>query len=160
MLFQKSEGIKFHNLCTATLRDAETNKVVQIEQAYNIVTDVGIRLMMDILGGLVGTVYNPISYGAVGTGATAAATTDVALVTELDRNPATYNRSGNTATLSVFFNTGDANGTLTEVGFFGGAATDTINTGTLFDRIVFGASITKSSLYTLTVEIDLIVVDT
>lgn len=160
MLIKKEEGIKFHNLCTATLRDAKTGEIRQVEQAYNVVTDVGIRLMMDRLGGLTGTVYNAISYGAVGTGNTAAATTDVVLGAEVERSPSTYNRSANTATLSVFFNTGEANSTLKEVGFFGGAATDTVNTGTLFDRIVFATPITKTSAYTLTIEIDLLVTDT
>jgi len=154
------EGLKFHNLCIATLRDAKTGEIIQQEKAYNTVVDVGIRLMMDLLGGQVGTIYQPITYGAVGMGTTAESTAQTTLVTELSRAVSSYSRSGNTATFSVFFNTGEANGTIWEIGFFGGDATSITNSGVMFDRIKLAASITKTSSYTLTIEVDVLVTDT
>lgn len=160
MIIKKREGLKFHNLCTATLHNAKTGEIVQQEKAYNTVVDVGIRLMMDRLGGLSGTIYNPITYGAVGTDNTAESTAQTTLIAELARSTSSYARSGNTATFSVFFNTGEANGTIWEIGFFGGDATSIADSGVMFDRIKLAASITKTSSYTLTIEVDVLATDT
>lgn len=160
MKITSKDGLKFHNLCTATLRNAITNEIVQQEKAYNTVVNVGIRLLMDRLGGEVGTIFNPITYGAVGTDSTAESTAQTNLIAELARAESSYARSGNTATFSVFFNTGEANGTIWEVGFFGGDATSMTNSGVMFDRVKLAASITKTSSYTLTVEVDVLATDT
>ncbi len=154
MDIHESEVIKFKNIIRLTLRDAKTGEIVKQVEQENLVVTVGKQLVLDRLGGLVGTIYGAITYGAVGTGTNAAAAGDTTLQTESARNAATYSRSGSTGTFSVFFNTSEANATIWEVGFFGGAATSTANSGTLYDRIKLAASIAKTSSYTLTVEVD------
>ena len=146
-----SERIKFNNKVTITLRDKKSNIVKQ--QIYkNLVTIIGFRLLLDMLGcsGETG-----ISYGAVGTDDTAAVESDITLGTESDRNQNVYTRSQSTGTYSVFFNTGDANGTLKEIGFFGNNASDTTDSGTLFNRIILDTPITKTTDYTLTLDLDI-----
>jgi len=146
-----SEIIKFNNKVTITLRDKKSNIVEQ--QTYkNLVTTIGFQLLLDILGcgGETG-----ISYGAVGTDDTAAAVGDTTLGSESDRNQNVYTRSQSTGTYSTFFNTGDANATLKEIGFFGDDASDTTDSGTLFNRVVLDTPITKTTDYTLTLDLDI-----
>ena len=146
-----SERIKFNNRITITLRDKKGN--IKDQQIYkNLVTTVGKRMLLDILGcnGETG-----ISYGAVGTDDTAAVVTDTTLGSESARNQSVYFRSQSTGTYSVFFNTSQANTTLKEVGFFGDNVSDTADSGTLFNRIILDTPITKTTDYTLTCDLDI-----
>ena len=159
MIIKKKEGLTFHNIITATLRNALTGEIVQQIKQHNVVTDVGIGLILDILGGKTGTLYSAITYGAVGTGTTAADITDTTLETESARNICTYSRVSKTGTFSVFFNTGEANVTIAEIGFFGGNATSITDSGILFNRIKLASTIGKTSDYTLTIEVDIVGAD-
>jgi len=146
-----SERIKFNNKVTITLRDKKSNIVEQ--QIYkNLVTTIGFRLLLNILGcnGETG-----ISYGAVGTDDTAALVGDTTLGSESARKQTVYYRSQSTGTYSVFFNTSQGNTTLKEVGFFGDDTTDTVDSGTLFNRIILDTPITKTTDYTLTCDLDI-----
>jgi len=147
-----SERLKFNNKITLTLKDIEGNIVKKITQK-NLVTTIGLRLVLDALG----NDKSGITYGAVGTGTTAAAVGDTTLETELDRNSSIYERSQTVGTFSVFFNTGEANGIITEIGFFGDDATTTSDSGTLFNHIILDSSITKTTDYTLTLDLDITV---
>jgi hypothetical protein len=89
---------------------------------------------------------------ALGTGTTAAASTQSALVTELDRNAATYAHTAGTKTLtfSAGFVAGDATGAITEAGVFNAATA-----GIMFDRVVFpvvnkGADDSLTAVFTFT----------
>jgi len=150
---QLNEPLKFNNTITLTLRD-KNNDIVDKRIQKNLVTTVGLRLVLDILGchGETG-----LTYCAVGTGNTAAVVGDTTLETELDRSTSVYTRSQSVGTYSVFFNTGEANGVITEIGFFGNDATSSADSGTMFNRIVLSNSITKITDYTLTIDLDIVI---
>jgi len=147
-----SERLKLNNIITLKLKDIEGNIVKKVSKK-NLVTTIGFRLVLDALG----NDKSGITYGAVGTGTTAAAVSDTTLETELDRNGSIYTRSQTVGTFSVFFNTGEANGIITEIGFFGDDATTTSDSGTLFNHIILDSSITKTTDYTLTLDLDITV---
>jgi len=92
-------------------------------------------------------------YGAVGTGVGTPAATDIALFSELARVLLASNtRSSNVVTMDFFFNSSQANGTLTEAGLFlqaGSAA----NSGQLLSHVLISES--KTSTMTMTMEFQL-----
>jgi hypothetical protein len=92
---------------------------------------------------------------AVGTGATAFAASQAALVTELTRQAATYAHTPGTKVFSftTTFAAGVATGTLTEAGVFNQATVG----GTMLDRVVFGGivkaagdALTQTFTFTMT----------
>jgi len=82
------------------------------------------------------------SHIAIGTDATAAATTDTALGAEVDRNAiVTDFATGAVATFKAFFGKSEANGnTIAEVGMF-----DQASGGTMFCRSVLSSTIAKDA---------------
>jgi hypothetical protein len=89
---------------------------------------------------------------AVGTGTTAAASTQTALVTEIKRNASAYAHTAGTKvfTFTASYAAGDATGALTEAGVFNAASG-----GTMFDRVVFpvvnkGADDSLTAVFTFT----------
>ncbi len=145
-----AEQVKFKNKIRVTLRDAKTGEIVQQIEKDNLIVTAGKQLVLDIMAGTLAK----LSYGAVGTSSTAAAAGDTQLGAETARQTITYSRSGTTGTYSVFFNTSEANATLAEVGFFGGAATAAANSGTLFNHIILSPTIVKTASYVLTIDLD------
>lgn len=92
-----------------------------------------------------------ITFGAVGTGTTDPNVADTKLVTEIARKSiSTVAFTLNVITVRTFFTTAEANGTLTEYGLFGEDASGSVDTGTLFERVLI--SRTKTSAKTLTIE--------
>ena len=92
-----------------------------------------------------------ITYAAVGTGITAPANADTQLASELFRKlVTTINNADNVLTVRIFFTTSEANGNIKEFGLFGEDASGTVDSGTLFERILFTK--TKTSSKTLTIE--------
>jgi hypothetical protein len=92
-----------------------------------------------------------ITYCAVGTNATAPVVGNTKLGTELDRVAVTsISNSSNVVSVISFFGASDANGTLTEIGHFGEAASATTDSGTMINHAVIG--ITKTSAKTMTTE--------
>ena len=87
-----------------------------------------------------------MSHIGVGTGTTASATGNTALVTEIARKAATFSHTTGTKTFQfeATFNAGEATGAITEAGVFNASTS-----GTLFDRVVF-AVINKGADDTLT----------
>lgn len=87
-------------------------------------------------------------YIAIGTGTTAAALTDTALGTEVDRNQiASKTDSVGVATFKAFFGKSEANGnTIAEVGLF-----DLASGGTMFCRAILSSTIAKTSTISLTI---------
>lgn len=144
--------LKFNNKIKATLKDAQTGEIINTVVTPNTVTNTGKQLLLDSLG----ETNIGIMHGAVGLGAGSTSAGTILLKTELARNPSIYVRAGQTGTFSVFFNTAQANsGAITEIGFFGGTSSYTsVNTGLMFNRILLTSGITKTSNYTLTVDLD------
>ena len=87
-----------------------------------------------------------MSYIAVGTGTTVAATGNTALVTEVLRKAATFSHTTGTKVFQfeATFNAGEATGAITEAGVLNAATA-----GTMLDRVVF-AVINKGADDTLT----------
>ena len=63
-----------------------------------------------------------LTHLGVGSGAADPALSDTALGTELDRNAITETLTGNQYIVEAFFGTGEANGTVREIGLFDAAA--------------------------------------
>lgn len=102
----------------------------------------------DFICNAIGAVSQPgeMSYIAVGTGSTAAAATQTALITQLAISAATYAHTAGTKvlTLTTTFAAGTATGAITEAGVFNAASA-----GTMLDRVVFSV-INKGADDTLT----------
>lgn len=131
------------------LRDSVTGKLKERHEIHNVVCDRGKNVLAARLNGET-TYTGIINYLAVGTGAATPASTDTQLVTELARTTVSSNsRVNNIATVTFFFNSASANGTLTEAGaFIDGTAS--ANSGQLFDHVSL-PSIVKTSAETLTI---------
>ena len=99
----------------------------------NLIVNVGFDFIADAIGKSASR-PSVMGYIALGTGTTAAAATQSALVTEIDRNAATYAHTAGTKTFTFTadFLAGDATGAITEAGVFNAATA-----GIMFDRVVF-----------------------
>jgi hypothetical protein len=100
---------------------------------YNLIVDTGKQGIADQLLAAP-TIPKPTHMG-IGTGATAPAAANTALVTETGtRQALTKTRSGNVVTNVATFGAGVGTGAITEAGIFTAATA-----GTMFSRIVFSA---------------------
>ena len=129
---------------TTEVRDAETGQLLQVQRKRNLVVNAGLNLIRDLLDG---DAPAGITHFAVGTGATAVAASQTALVTETFRAAVTQSISdAQQLTVKYFLPSGSANGgTLAEVGLFNAAST-----GTMFARAVLATTIAKTSSITVT----------
>jgi len=117
----------------------------------NLIVNVGFDFIADAIGKSTSR-PSVMGYIALGTGTTAAAATQSALVTEIDRNAATYAHTAGTKTFTFTadFLAGDATGAITEAGVFNAATA-----GIMFDRVVFpvvnkGADDSLTAVFTFT----------
>ena len=144
------ESIRIVGKHRFVFRDIRYDFITRISEYGNTITLLGLNMLAKRIAQTANDCN--ITYGAVGTGvfpANPSASTQ--LVTELTRKlVTTISASGSIASIRTFFGASEANGTLTEFGLFGEAATGTANSGTMFNH----ASITevKSSSETLTIE--------
>lgn len=146
------EEISFKNIITVKLINGQSGEIIKTVSQPNTVTTLGKNLILDILGGN----NNIISHGAIGTSSGLTSTGSTLLKSELARTTLVYNRVGQTGTFSVFFNTGQGNSTITEVGFFGGTSSFTsTNTGVMMNRILLSSPVTKTNAYALTIDLDM-----
>jgi hypothetical protein len=116
-------------------------------------TTAGENLVRDAGKGLATFV---VSYIAVGTGTTPPTASDTQLVSEVGRYATTVSNGTNQgeAIYSVTLQTTDQAGvTIQEVGFFGGTATSTANTGTLLGRVLYNHAKTNSETLQLTFDL-------
>lgn len=127
----KEENIQAHGAFVGILRHADGR--VETVRKDNLVLNSGIDFLCDAVGKASGR-PNVMSHIAVGTGTTAAADGQTALVSESLRKSAAYSHSAGTTkmTFSATFNAGEATGALTEAGICNAASG-----GTFFDRVVF-----------------------
>ncbi len=112
------------------LLDADTHEV--LAESHNMVVNDGLNLTGLLLAGLASV---GLTYCAIGTGTTAVADTQHALVTETARQQIT--QAGVTAavmTLSTFFAAATCGVHIKELGLFGAAATSAANSGTMYAR--------------------------
>lgn len=143
------ESMKLHGAITLMLKKA--NGDVETVHKDNIIVNVGFDFIADAIGksasrpGVMGWI-------ALGTGTTAAAAGQTALVTELDRNAATYAHTAGTKTFTFTadFAAGDATGAITEAGVFNASSS-----GIMLDRVVFpvvnkGADDSLTAVFTFT----------
>jgi hypothetical protein len=143
------ESMKLHGAITLMLKKA--NGDVETVHKDNIIVDVGFDFIADAIGksasrpGVMGFI-------ALGTGTTAAAAGQTALVTEIDRNAATYAHTAGTKTFTFTadFAAGDATGAITEAGVFNASSS-----GIMLDRVVFpvvnkGADDSLTAVFTFT----------
>lgn len=143
------ETMKLHGAITLLLNKA--NGDVETVHKDNIIVDVGFDFIADAIGKAASR-PGVMGFIALGTGTTAAASGQTALVTELDRNAATYAHTAGTKTFSftATFPAGDATGAITEAGVFNDSSA-----GIMLDRVVFpvvnkGADDSLTAVFTFT----------
>lgn len=125
------EALKLKGSFTATLKKA--NGDVEVLHKDNLILNAGFDFIADAIG-KASSRPSVMGYIAVGTGTTAAAATQTALVRELDRNAATYAHTSGTKvfTISATFGAGEAVGAITEAGVCNASSG-----GTFIDRVTF-----------------------
>lgn len=141
------DALALTGVITVTLRHADGRE--EVSEYRNLVLNAG---RASITNGLIGSTTAYPNYLELGTGTTAVAVTQTALVTP---TTSTWKAIASKTLYSTYiasfdttYVTSEANGTFSEIGIFAGA-TATAGTGTLFARAL--VAITKSSSMTLTV---------
>ena len=122
----------------------KARKAHLVIEKHNLVTSAG-RTQLLTFAGNSGSTTAFAKFYAVGTGAIASVTAaDTSLATELFRlAPASSSIVGTTVTITTNFSTSQGNGTYTNAGLWGGSATSTPGSGTLYTHILY--SYTKTS---------------
>ncbi|MEY3740121.1 MAG: hypothetical protein RLZZ192_797 [Pseudomonadota bacterium] len=143
------ESMQLHGAMTLIISRA--NGDTETIYKDNLIVNVGFDFIADAIGKSASR-PSVMGYIALGTGTTAAAATQSALVTEIDRNAATYAHTAGTKTFTFTadFLAGDATGAITEAGVFNAATA-----GIMFDRVVFpvvnkGADDSLTAVFTFT----------
>lgn len=118
---------------------------VETRRKDNLILNGGFDFVADAIGKATSR-PNVMSHIAVGTGTTAVAATQTALVTELARKAANYQHTAGTKifTLTTTFNPGEATGAITEAGVCNASSG-----GTFIDRVTF-AVVNKAADDTVT----------
>lgn len=140
----KENDLKLKGAMVATLKHA--NGDIEVFRKDNLILNAGFDFIADAIG-KVSSRPAVMGYTAVGTGTTAVASSQTALVTELARKAATYAHTAGTKvfTFSTYFAAGEATGAITEAGICNASSG-----GTFIDRVTF-AVINKGSDDELTV---------
>lgn len=137
--------VKVTGSLTLTLHKADGG--VEVRRKDNIIVSTGFDAICDSLGKNSG---RPAAFGyiALGTGTTAPALSQTALISEIARQAATYAHVAGTQvmTFSSTFLPGAATGAITEAGVFNAA-----NAGMMLDRVLFNV-INKGENDTLTAQ--------
>jgi hypothetical protein len=132
--FAAQHGVReragFKGSMVAELRRADGT--VEIVRKDNLIVDAGFELVCDSLGATSGRPAI-LSHIAVGTGSTSPASGQTALVTELNRQAATYTKlNAKQFKMVASFVAGTGTGAITEAGVFNASSS-----GTMFDRVTF-----------------------
>ena len=131
-----SDAIRLTGIWTARMFDARSGRLVSEREYHNTICVNGKAFIASWLN-----IENPAHnltniYGAVGTSATAPASSDTQLGAELARVIlGTNSRASNVVTMSFFWPTSAGNGTWAEAGLFLGA-TSAANNGSLLSHTV------------------------
>lgn len=146
-----AEQLKMTGEVLVEIHDAKTGRLKSSHLYKNLVVDAAKASIADALRGNQTGGVGEITHCAVGTSTTAPAAGDVALVAEIARKLVSIrSAAGAVATFKTFFNQSEANGVLKEAALFGGLATSTPDSGTLFCRTNINRTKTTSDTLTLT----------
>lgn len=132
---------------TGKLQIKLNNTVVQ--EVNNLVVTVGKNWVASRMA----NADTVMTHMAIGTGTTAAADGDTALVTEVDRNGLTNSGgtvSGNTITYDCTWSASDGTGAITEAGIFNAATAGTMLARTVFPVVTKGVSDTMTISWVVT----------
>ena len=145
----RNEKVRIIGKHTLTFRDANSGRILRQKKYSNAVCSIA-KIMIAQRLAQTGNDCN-ITYCALGTGAfpaTPAASTT--LVTELVRKTVTnITSSSNVVSIATYFGASEGNGVLTEMGYFGEAATLIVN-GTMINHAAITE--TKTASETLTIQ--------
>lgn len=145
LLGRKADGGRFclHGRLESRLVRPDGTTILRVKD--NLIVDAGFSFVAQSIGASTGR-PSVMSHIAVGTGTTAAATGNTALVTEIARKTATFSHTVGTKVFQfeATFNAGEATGAITEAGVLNASSA-----GTMLDRVVF-AVINKGADDTLT----------
>ena len=131
---------------TGALTIAVNNEIVQ--ETENLVVTAGKNWVADRMN----NANTVMTHMAVGTGSTAAAAGNTALVTETDRNALTSTTVTNNAVAYVAtWAAGDATAALTEAGLFDAASSGDMLARTVFSVVNKGAADSMTITWTITV---------
>jgi hypothetical protein len=139
------ENIKLHVNVKIIVHDIKTSKVLDIKELHNLAVTSGKNLLRDFLNN---DGVDGLTYFAVGTDNTAAASGDTTLGTEVFRKLFTQtNKTSGSLNIKTYVGSTEGNGnTLTEAGLFGGAATGVADSGTLYARATFTGIVKTSAI--------------
>ncbi len=133
---------------TGALSIAINNEVVQ--ETNNLVVTAGKNWVADRMS----NANTVMTHMAIGTGTTAAAAGNTALVTQLDRNALTTSGgtvSGATITYACTWAAGDGTGAITEAGIFDAATGGDMLARTVFSVVNKGSADSMTITWTITV---------
>jgi hypothetical protein len=117
----------------------------------NIITDLGKAFIAARMSGT--TPPNPMSHMAIGTGTTAAVSTQTTLITESSRSALTSTAvNANVITYTATFGAGAGTGAVTEAGILNAVAAGTMLNRTTFAAVNKGASDTISITWSVTLQ--------
>lgn len=147
MALQESGGFKGE--LEIILRDKD-GKIKERRIERNLLVNTGLNAILDRL---VGTSEAVMSHMALGSGTTAAAAGNTALVTQLGNREAIDSStvSGASVSYASTFENGDATGTVTEAGIFNASTSGTMLCRSVFSAITKGANDSLSITWTITV---------
>ena len=147
---EQLESMKIHGKMVVELHDAVTGELKHREVINNLVCNIGKNMIAARLNGETVTTTGIINYLAVGTGSNIPAAADTQLQTEIARTTVSTNsRVNNVATITFFFGSASANGTLREAAaFIDGTAV--VNSGNIFDRVNINVAKTTADTLTIT----------
>ena len=143
------EGARLRGMLQSVLRRADGSVLYAAEE--NLITNGGFDFIADVMGN--NAQPADMSHIAIGTGTTAAAASQTALVTEVARGVAVYDHTAGqkTFTMAETFAAGTGTGAITESGVLNAASG-----GTMLNRVVFAAinkgandSLTQTFTFTL-----------
>ncbi len=157
MAIRKKENIKIKGQITIIKHDFLTGKKISENVYENVTCTIGRTEIAKTLANN-SPVATYLEYCALGTGAGVPAVSDTILFTELARKVfAVVNQASNVVIVRTYFTTAEANGVLTEIGYFMDDATAAAGSGTMFDHATI--SETKTSSMTLTAILTLTISD-
>ena len=144
------DKLSYHGMLRFKFVNIETHQVIEWWKP-NVMTDVGKHSILERLGSS-DNGQGKITYCALGIGQVEPAAGDTVLSNEQTRKViASWSRTDKELIISAFFNTGEANFHMYEVGFFGDDASAAPDSGTLYEHALLDFN--KTSSYTLTIEL-------
>jgi hypothetical protein len=127
----------------------EKGQVTQTREVKNLVVDTGLAYIASRMKDATATA---MSHMAIGTGTTAAAAGNTALVTEADRNALTSTTvTANAVAYVASFAAGEGTGAITEAGILNANSAGTLLCRTVFSVVNKGASDSMTITWTVTI---------